>query len=75
MKTLKHNQQVRVESFRFQKKITVYTQKGYFGECDWKDVFSEKKDESYAYTIQEASCLTADYKGKAEEMLIIIPLY
>ena len=66
MTVLKHNQQIRVESFRFRKEIIVGTQKGLYKEYNWD--FEEKTDQSYAWANQAASCLTADYPGKAAAM-------
>lgn len=73
MKVLKHHQQVKVDSFRFQPVILVGTQKGYYDEhaesnLKYGYVYEEKIDEDYAYTIKSPSILTADYPGKAKEM-------
>lgn len=66
MKTLKYNEQVKVEGFKFQPVIKVWTQKGMFKEYGWD--YKEKKDEPYAWTSRSPSCLTADYPGKDAEM-------
>lgn len=72
-KTLHHNQQIKVESFTFRPVITVGTQKGYYDEyaesnAKYGLTYEEDVNEDYAYAIRSASCLTANYPGKAEEL-------
>ena len=70
---LTHNQQIKVETFKYRPVITVGTQRGFFdsdAEYNRKygNVYEESTGEDYAWTCKDAACLTADYRGKAEEM-------
>ncbi len=80
MKTLAHNQQIKMAQFLHNPVVTVGTLEGYVQENSDKygSKFSEsiedamarakKNNHDIAWTNQSAACLTADYKGKAEDM-------
>ena len=73
MKTLQHDQQIRIEGFEFNPVIRVFTLTGYaIANGQNPDEVLERAFNNNHNTrpcaLQEASMLTADYAGKAEEM-------
>lgn len=73
MKELKHKQQIKVNSFRFQKEIVVGTQKGFYEEYSDKckeiiGAFQEDLNDDYAWTVQAPSIIEGDYPGKEKNI-------
>jgi hypothetical protein len=73
MKTLKHNQEIRVSGFsKYANKITVGTARGYASEYGEDPEDSHRRatanGHSTAWTNQKSSVLTADYPGKDEAL-------
>lgn len=72
MKTLSHNQQIRVEGFNNWTKMTVGTAQGYATEYGNDPIEALNRAIKFghdlAYVINHGSTLTGNYKGKEEEM-------
>lgn len=69
-KKLRHGQQIAVDSFEFRPKITVGTLEGCSKPENLKESIERAKanNHPFAWTIRSASCITADYPGKNEEI-------
>lgn len=72
MRTLRHNQRIRVKGFDRAQKITIGTARGYAAESDMdpEEVHARCVERGHhtVWTNQAPSILTADYPGKHEEL-------
>ena len=73
MRTLSHNQEIRVAGFsKLAQKVKVGTARGYAAEYGKDPAEAHQRELSLGYdtawTVQSPGVLTADYPGKAEEL-------